>query len=298
MAARKSAAKKKAPKAAPNFARLKPGGFLLVVSGPSGVGKGTLVASLMEQRKDCVFSVSATTRAPRGKEKNGREYWFLSEKDFRAKTKQGWFLEYAKVFGNLYGTPNHEVEGKIKKGKVVVLDIDVQGGASVRRKRPDAVSVFIAMVLDSLDGRVARMTNTQTAFGAELDSIADMVSFGAAPALIVYEWALHWLPSPRIALAVAFVYAACAALRLARFNVQIGVIDKRFFNGFDRRVATHEEGNDHVRENNNISYREHRKIAWDLNIFAVVTGCHRLFSLGCRTSDSPCSHVIFSGKAD
>lgn len=144
LAARKSVAKKKAAKASPNFARLKPGGFLLVVSGPSGVGKGTLVASLMEQRKDCVFSVSATTRAPRGKEKNGREYWFLGEKDFRAKTKQGWFLEYAKVFGNLYGTPNHEVEGKIKKGKVVVLDIDVQGGASVRRKRPDAVSVFIA----------------------------------------------------------------------------------------------------------------------------------------------------------
>lgn len=100
-----------------------------------------------------------------------------------------------------------------------------------------AVSVFIAMVLDSLDGRVARMTNTQTAFGAELDSIADMVSFGAAPALIVYEWALHWLPSPRIALAVAFVYAACAALRLARFNVQIGVIDKRFFNGLPSPAA-------------------------------------------------------------
>ncbi|MBL8309852.1 MAG: CDP-diacylglycerol--serine O-phosphatidyltransferase [Burkholderiales bacterium] len=100
-----------------------------------------------------------------------------------------------------------------------------------------AISVFIAMVLDSLDGRVARMTNTQTAFGAELDSIADMVSFGAAPALIIYEWALRSLPSPRIALAVAFVYAACAALRLARFNVQIGVIDKRFFNGLPSPAA-------------------------------------------------------------
>jgi CDP-diacylglycerol--serine O-phosphatidyltransferase len=100
-----------------------------------------------------------------------------------------------------------------------------------------AVSVFVAMVLDSLDGRVARMTNTQTAFGAELDSIADMVSFGAAPALIVYEWALRSLPSPRIALAAAFIYAACAALRLARFNVQIGVIDKRFFNGLPSPAA-------------------------------------------------------------
>ena len=100
-----------------------------------------------------------------------------------------------------------------------------------------AICVFVAMVLDSLDGRVARMTKTQTAFGAELDSLADMVSFGAAPALIVYEWSLSSLPSPRIALAAAFIYAACAALRLARFNVQIDVVDKRFFNGLPSPAA-------------------------------------------------------------
>ena len=100
-----------------------------------------------------------------------------------------------------------------------------------------AACIFVAMVLDSLDGRVARMTQTQTAFGAELDSLADMVSFGAAPALIVYEWSLSSLPSPRIALAAAFIYAACAALRLARFNVQIDVIDKRFFNGLPSPAA-------------------------------------------------------------
>lgn len=100
-----------------------------------------------------------------------------------------------------------------------------------------AMSIFAAMVMDSLDGRVARMTHTQTAFGAELDSLADMVSFGAAPALIVYEWSLRTLPSTRLAFAVAFVYAACAALRLARFNVQIGTIDKRFFNGLPSPAA-------------------------------------------------------------
>lgn len=100
-----------------------------------------------------------------------------------------------------------------------------------------AACIFVAMVLDSLDGRVARMTKTQTAFGAELDSLADMVSFGAAPALIVYEWSLSSLPSPRIALAGAFIYAACAALRLARFNVQIDVVDKRFFNGLPSPAA-------------------------------------------------------------
>jgi CDP-diacylglycerol---serine O-phosphatidyltransferase len=97
--------------------------------------------------------------------------------------------------------------------------------------------IFAAMIMDSLDGRVARMTGTQTAFGAELDSLADMVSFGAAPALIVYEWSLRTLPSNRLAMAVAFVYAACAALRLARFNVQIGLIDKRFFNGLPSPAA-------------------------------------------------------------
>lgn len=135
------------PKAAgklPEPGRLKPGGFLFVVSGPSGVGKGTLVAELMKQRKHCRFSVSATTRPPRKGEKNGREYWFFDKADFRAKAKQKFFLEWATVHGNLYGTPVHEVEGKVKKGHVVVLDVDVQGGASIRKRRPDAISVFIA----------------------------------------------------------------------------------------------------------------------------------------------------------
>ncbi len=92
-----------------------------------------------------------------------------------------------------------------------------------------AIGVFCAMVLDSLDGRVARMTNTQSAFGEQMDSLSDMVSFGAAPALIVYEWALKGLG--KVGWAAAFVYCACAALRLARFNTNIGVVDKRFFQG-------------------------------------------------------------------
>jgi len=91
------------------------------------------------------------------------------------------------------------------------------------------IGVFAAMVLDSLDGRVARMTNTQSAFGAQMDSLADMVSFGAAPALIAYEWVLKDLG--RWGWFAAFVYCACAALRLARFNVNTGVVDKRFFQG-------------------------------------------------------------------
>ena len=98
-----------------------------------------------------------------------------------------------------------------------------------------AIGVFAAMVLDSLDGRVARMTNTQSAFGAQMDSLADMVSFGAAPALISYEWALKDLG--RWGWFAAFVYCACAALRLARFNVNTSVVDKRFFQGLPSPAA-------------------------------------------------------------
>ena len=98
-----------------------------------------------------------------------------------------------------------------------------------------AIGVFCAMVLDSLDGRVARMTNTQSAFGEQMDSLSDMVSFGAAPALIAYVWALNGLG--RWGWIAAFVYCACAALRLARFNVNTGVVDKRYFQGLPSPAA-------------------------------------------------------------
>jgi CDP-diacylglycerol---serine O-phosphatidyltransferase len=98
-----------------------------------------------------------------------------------------------------------------------------------------AIGVFWAMVLDSLDGRVARMTNTQSAFGEQMDSLADMVSFGAAPALIAYEWSLKGIG--RWGWIAAFVYCACAALRLARFNVNTSIVDKRYFQGLPSPAA-------------------------------------------------------------
>ena len=97
------------------------------------------------------------------------------------------------------------------------------------------VAIFVSMVLDSLDGRVARMTNTQSAFGEQMDSLSDMVSFGAAPALILYEWSLKGLG--KLGWIAAFVYCASAALRLARFNTNIGVVDKRFFQGLPSPAA-------------------------------------------------------------
>ncbi|TVP14190.1 CDP-diacylglycerol--serine O-phosphatidyltransferase [Shewanella sp. KCT] len=98
-----------------------------------------------------------------------------------------------------------------------------------------AIAIFVAMIFDGLDGRVARMTNTQSAFGAEYDSMADMVSFGVAPALIAYNWALADLG--KVGWLAAFIYCAGAALRLARFNTQVGVADKRYFQGLASPAA-------------------------------------------------------------
>lgn len=92
-----------------------------------------------------------------------------------------------------------------------------------------AIAIFVAMIMDSLDGRVARLTNTQSAFGAELDSLSDMVSFGIAPALVIYSWSLKSLG--KLGWLAAFIFAAATALRLARFNTQLGTADKRYFQG-------------------------------------------------------------------
>jgi CDP-diacylglycerol--serine O-phosphatidyltransferase len=105
-----------------------------------------------------------------------------------------------------------------------------------------AIAIFLAMILDGLDGRVARMTNTQSAFGAEYDSLSDMVSFGVAPALIMYMWSLVYLKDISVLMGklgwlAAFIYATSAALRLARFNTQIGIADKRYFQGLASPAA-------------------------------------------------------------
>ena len=98
-----------------------------------------------------------------------------------------------------------------------------------------AIAIFVAMVLDGMDGRIARLTNTQSDFGVQYDSLSDMVSFGLAPALVMYKWALFGMG--KLGWLAAFVYAASTALRLARFNTQVAVIDKRFFQGLPSPAA-------------------------------------------------------------
>ncbi|WP_261379370.1 CDP-diacylglycerol--serine O-phosphatidyltransferase [Denitratisoma sp. DHT3] len=133
-----------------------------------------------------------------------------------------------------------------------------------------AVAIFVAMVLDGLDGRVARMTRTQSAFGAEYDSLSDMVSFGAAPALVIYEWALKGMG--KLGWIAAFIYCAGAALRLARFNTNIDVVDKRYFQGLPSPAAAAlVAGLVWVLQDNGWHGEDVRWYACGLTIFAGVT---------------------------
>jgi guanylate kinase len=117
--------------------------MLIVVSSPSGGGKGTLIDRVLKTVPGLAFSVSYTTRAPRGSEENGREYFFVDEPAFRAMIERGDFLEWADVYGHLYGTSASQVEQERVAGHDIILEIDVQGAESIRRKVPDAISIFI-----------------------------------------------------------------------------------------------------------------------------------------------------------
>jgi guanylate kinase len=118
-------------------------GRLIVISGPSGAGKSTVINRLMELRDDLCFSVSATTRAPRQGESDGRDYFFVTQERFAALVEEGALLEHAQYVGNCYGTPRDYVEQRLQEGLTVLLDIEVQGAAQVKFNRPDAVAVFI-----------------------------------------------------------------------------------------------------------------------------------------------------------
>jgi guanylate kinase len=117
---------------------------VFVITGPSGVGKGTLIKELLKAVPDLELSVSATTRAPRGGEMNGRDYHFLTQAEFERRTDENDFLEWATYSGNRYGTLRSEVERRLEAGHSVVLEIEVQGAQQVRAAKPDSVQIFIA----------------------------------------------------------------------------------------------------------------------------------------------------------
>jgi len=132
----------------------------------------------------------------------------------------------------IYLLPNLFTTGALFSGFFAII------AASQQRFEAACIAIFIAAILDGLDGRVARLTNTQSEFGVQYDSLSDLISFGMAPSLLMYHWALFSMKLDgstlgRIGWLAAFLYAACAALRLARFNTQVGVVDKRWFIGLN-----------------------------------------------------------------
>lgn len=136
----------------------------------------------------------------------------------------------------IYLLPNLFTSGGLFAGFYAII------AASQGRFSEASIAVFVAAVLDGLDGRIARLTGTQSEFGVQYDSLADLVSFGMAPALVMYHWSLSSLQfagpvAGKLGWAAAFLYAACAALRLARFNTQVGVVDKRWFIGLASPAA-------------------------------------------------------------
>jgi len=130
-------------------------GILIVLSGPSGAGKGTICQELLRSYPELNYSISATTRAPREGEQNGVNYWFTSHEEFQKLIKNDQLLEWAEVYGNFYGTPCHQIAALLNCGKDVVLEIDTQGATQIKKKFPQGVCIYIAPPsLDELAKRI------------------------------------------------------------------------------------------------------------------------------------------------
>lgn len=154
-------------------------GFLLVISGPSGVGKGTVLHDLMNTQKNLVYSVSVTTRKQRPGEIEGVSYFFKSHEEFEKMIEEDKFLEYAKVHDNYYGTPKEFVEEKINEGKIVILEIDVQGALNVKKNIDNGVYIFLAPPsLSELKNRIVnRGTETESDINLRMHNARKELSY-------------------------------------------------------------------------------------------------------------------------
>lgn len=155
-------------------------GLLIVISGASGTGKGTVCKKLLADSPTIAYSISATTRKPRPGEVDGREYYFLSVDEFKAWIAQEKFLEYAEVYGNFYGTPLTKIEERLNRGEDVLLEIDVQGALNVKRKCPDGVYIFLLPPnLDELKRRIeGRGTETPESLTRRLRNAVAEIKIG------------------------------------------------------------------------------------------------------------------------
>ncbi len=143
-------------------------GKLLVISGPSGVGKGTLISKVLPRLEKTCLARSATTRPRRQHEKDGREYFFLSREEFEERVRRGDFIEHVRYGSNLYGTLRSEVERNLESGRNVILEIEVEGAMAVRRQMPEAVLFFIAP--PSFDELRKRLIGRDTEISAEIET--------------------------------------------------------------------------------------------------------------------------------
>ncbi len=147
---------------------MKNNGKLFVISGPSGVGKGTICKQLISRNKDISVSVSATTRKPRTEDIEGVTYYFKTEAEFKKMIDDGKFLEWANYNGNYYGTPGDAVDERLSKGLDIILEIETQGALNIMQKRPDAVSIFI--LPPDTDTLYARLKNRGTESPEEIEN--------------------------------------------------------------------------------------------------------------------------------
>lgn len=160
---------------------MKPQGILLVLSGPSGAGKGTICEQLLSKRKDLAYSVSATTRTPRKGEVDGKDYFFVSTDRFKEMIAKNELLEYAEIYGNYYGTPRSYVMGILNQGRDVVLEIDPQGALQIKENFPDGVFVFIVPPsLDELTSRIyKRGTDSEEVIRRRLNAATSELAYAS-----------------------------------------------------------------------------------------------------------------------
>lgn len=168
-------------------------GLLIVISGPSGTGKGTICQELLQRQPQFVYSISATTRLPRPGEIHGVNYFFVSPQEFRRMVDAQEMLEWAKVYGNYYGTPRCFVESQLQKGRDVILEIDTQGASQIKDRCPQGIFIFVVPPsLAELSRRIVkRGTDSAAAISRRLASARDELSCAANYDYVVVNDDLH-----------------------------------------------------------------------------------------------------------
>ena len=155
-------------------------GLLIVVSGASGTGKGTVCKKILDDMPEVAYSISATTRLPRPGEVDGKEYYFLSRDEFQAWIADGKFLEFADVYGNFYGTPLNKIEERLNRGEDILLEIDVQGALNVKKKCPEGIYIFLLPPsLEELKNRIeGRGTENPESLSRRLKNAVEEIKIG------------------------------------------------------------------------------------------------------------------------